>query len=322
MKVIFRLIVLVTFCALQFSCKTTDTIKILGTPKTEIYTPEMKKIATINDNGAVDVEFSKFTHYSYLMSRVPGSKDYVPFAIDYFETDQKKKSLGWTLYAVGLSSIIIGGPVASSSYAAGMSMIGIGGVVAMSSIWPLCSAYAGGVQTKYNFKYPTEFKTNQSLKFVDFVDDGYIKKVESKQDKIEENNDVTSENNLKASSALKSVISLKDYGKQIEGEYIGSGKLKQDGMTIETFDGLIISIEKYTKKDVYVNVKTSDGIEFFSSKILYNIGVSENGGFVLSMEDMPSAKIQINESNDLQYNHPNVNIDGDVYTLEISAVKK
>ncbi len=316
MKVIFRLIVLVTFCALQFSCKTTDTIKIIGTPKTEIYTPEMKKIATINDNGAVDVKFSKRTHYSFLMSRVPGSKDYVPFAIDYLENSQKTMVWGWTLYTVGLSSLVIGGAIVSTP------MMAIGGLVTAGSIWPICSAYSGGIQTMYNFKYPTEFKTNQSLKFVDFVDDGYIKKVESKQDKIEENNDVTSENNLKASSALKSVISLKDYGKQIEGEYIGSGKLKQDGMTIETFDGLIISIEKYTKKDVYVNVKTSDGIEFFSSKILYNIGVSENGGFVLSMEDMPSAKIQINESNDLQYNHPNVNIDGDVYTLEISAVKK
>lgn len=323
MKPIFRLIVFIALSVLLFSCKTTDTIKILGMPKTEIYTPEMKKIATINDDGFVDVKFSKRIHYPFLMSRNPDSDDYVPFALDYREYNYAgKQTFGWTLGLVSYSGLL-GGLLTTviDGTTGGASLLAIA-ALALPATYLVCRDMPlGSVQTNYNFKYPSEFKTNQESKFVDFVDDGYIKNISKKNDQAEKNSS-TSEINTNILSSSKSIISLKDYGKQVEGEYIGVGKLIQNDAVIESFDNIKVTLKRNNKNHVFVEVQTNDGLGFFASESSYEVKKSDKDGWMLIMEEIPDAQIQIDNAMNLLYKHPRVNIDGEIYILEISAKKR
>lgn len=322
MKIILRLIVLVAFSVLQFSCKTTDTIKISGIPDTEIYTPDMKKIGTINKDGNVEVKISRDNYYPFLMSRTSDSNDFVPFALDYKKSNFRlKSSLGYTLEVIGLGAIfgsIV--PLVDGSVGSGAAILTVGALSIATSCWLLSDLY--GMPAMYNYKYLPETKTNQDFKFANFIDNGYIKNIENQSITNKENPVVSSASKENVSKFSKPMVFLKDHAKQVEGVFVGSGNLMQYGEIVERFEGVRVILKRSNKNKVLVDVKTKDGLSFFSSEISYNIKKSEDNGWMLNMQDMPAAQIQINTDMSLQFYHPEVNIDGDIYTLEISADKR
>lgn len=70
-----------------------------------------------------------------------------------------------------------------------------------------------------------------------------------------------------------------------------------------------------------VQVFEGSGESFFSAGNKYGIKKGRDG-FSLALQGIPSAVITINGKGALAYCHPKVNIDGEIYTLEISASKR
>lgn len=68
-----------------------------------------------------------------------------------------------------------------------------------------------------------------------------------------------------------------------------------------------------------MNVFDSDGSKFFDSDAEYTIKKEKNGKYSLFLNDIKDATIQIDSKDNLVYVHPSVNIEGEIFSLSISA---
>ncbi|MBO7317455.1 MAG: hypothetical protein J6U43_01875, partial [Bacteroidales bacterium] len=64
------------------------------------------------------------------------------------------------------------------------------------------------------------------------------------------------------------------------------------------------------------------GVEFFGEASSYTVKRNSDKTYSLIHEKVSEATIEINAVNNMLYLHPRVNIDGDMYILEIKASKK
>ena len=117
----------------------------------------------------------------------------------------------------------------------------------------------------------------------------------------------------------KSTKSFKDYGAMIEGIYVGTGKLRLRDDIVERYSGIQVVITRIDKDRVDVNVVEDNGNEFFSNPSTYEIVKNANNSYTLTHSDISKATIKIDKHKNAIYLHPRVNIDGDLYVLEISA---
>ena len=78
-----KLTFFVLFCSVLFSCSTTQTINVCGEPNSDIYSPEMVRLGTIDNSGNAKITLSSDGYYAYLLSKAPTSDKLIPFAIDY-----------------------------------------------------------------------------------------------------------------------------------------------------------------------------------------------------------------------------------------------
>lgn len=113
---------------------------------------------------------------------------------------------------------------------------------------------------------------------------------------------------------------IKDFGRLIEGTYIGYGSLLQNDNIVEKYEKINISVKRINKNTVSVDVFES-GDAFFSSKTEYSIKKNADK-YLMSLKGIPSAVISIDAQGNLVYHHPKVNIDGEIYTLEINVKKR
>lgn len=81
MKKIYIIYSLIFVCYFLNSCTTSQKIVVEGTSGTEIYSPAMDRLATIDSNGRTGVKLSKDGYYAYLMSHQPNTNQFVPFAL-------------------------------------------------------------------------------------------------------------------------------------------------------------------------------------------------------------------------------------------------
>ena len=81
---------------------------------------------------------------------------------------------------------------------------------------------------------------------------------------------------------------------------------------------VVLRIDNYT-----VNIDVvENGDSYFSSKTKYQVKKKGKNTYVLSLEGISDAFITIDNAGHLTYIHPKVNIDGEIYTLNITANKK
>lgn len=307
------------------SCWTSTKFTVYGEPGTQIMTPSKDTLATISNTGKVKIANDDDDYYAFLLSHKPGTEEYIPFALDY-----KKKSYpgakvvegvgilvggaGGVLALSGLIALIAGDedpgvPLCFGGIAALFVGAGIGG-----------PAYYRNDQTnhEHRYKYNSVQNTNQDIQFTKPVFELYKPEIPVKQDvKVE----TTSKAN-KTLSSSSSTKTLKDNAAKIEGTYIGEGTLKQGNEIIETYNNISISIKKKSKDTVLVNVIESDGSKFFTTDGEYNIKKQSNGKYLLSLKGINNATIEIDTNKKLIYIHPRVNIDGEIYKLNINAKKK
>lgn len=274
------------------SCTVSQTLTISGTPGTEIYDPTMKLVGKIQNDGIAKVEVDVYEHCPFLMSRIPDTQTFIPFALDYKAlNDQWQVALGIPTFSLGW--------------------------IGMRDHVFNCD------QNNYNFKYLKNLKTNEDFNFVPIVDNGTRKTLSNRTSiaaseetpPVEAPGEVTtSAVRHISSSANRKII---DFAKEISYTYVGTGKLQQSGKDVETYDKISVVITRVDNSHVLVNV-VENGQPFFSSELKYSVSKTTDG-YQLVLPSITSAIINIGMEGELTYTHPKVKIDGGLYELLIKA---
>lgn len=333
MKWLYK-ITLITVVALCTSCSTTEKFLVSGTPNTKIYTPDYKHIGTIEQNGTAEIELTSDYYYAFLLSKNSESDIYTPFALDYkYKSRAGAKFLKWT----GISAACLGlyielmGAIMTAADPEGemddvtLPMVVGGAVTALGGMaigWP-ASERMDQTSYEYQFKYLNDQSANSDLNFSKAVFSEPWKERESAKIDNETSNSTVAEKTSVSRKQLteKSAKTLKNYARQVANDYVGTGKLTQNNSTIESYNNIKVRIEYVNRNEVRVNVTESNGSDFFAEYSLYRVEEQADGSYLLTHSKIKEATITIDSYGNLNYNHPKVNIDGEIYNLQINTSK-
>lgn len=274
------------------SCKTTTKITVHGKPGEKVYVYGTKDnygaLATTVESKIKMDDGHSFTAFSYSEAPDDTNDVLIPFALDYKKRDV---TILW--------------------------VTGILGFYPTGSIWT-CVAYIRGLQSAYDhrYKYLSYQRTNSDLTFT-YPDITYLDPPNSKNDQYttKPDNEQSSQISTKKLSN-KSNRTLSDLAKNVVGSYSGKGTLTYKGDMIESYSSVEIVISRIDNKTVNVNVIES-GEPFFTQPSEYSITKTKDGGYKLTNIKFPSAEIRIDNKKKVNYIHPNVNIEGTIYQLQI-----
>ena len=319
MKLLYRITVIIVV-VLFVSCSTTEKFYVSGTPNTKIYTPAHKHVGTIGPNGTAKIELSSNHYYAFLLSKDAGSDTYIPFALDYINKNRAGEE---TLYAtlIYMSALTAGCAIAATADNVGIILgAGVGGPTILGgTAYGIASARSGQTSYEYQFKYLNNQSTNSDLNFTKAVFTEPYKNAGQVNHDISTSPIVEETSVSKKQLTEKSAKTLKNYGKQVAKVYVGTGQLTQSQITIESYNDIKVVIEYVNKDEVQVNVTESNGSDFFADYSLYKVEKRTNGSYLLTHSKIKEATIVIDNNGNLKYKHPKVDIDGDVYELNISA---
>lgn len=326
----------VTFSVLLLgACSTSQKVTIQGVPGTEIYSPTMNRLGVIGSNAQVTLKISSDDYFAYLMSRNASSNELVPFALDYknhsYVGTHVTAWVGLLAATFGASTALVGGALefggGGEDFAVPMMAAGGGALLLGGAIGG--SAYYRSNQTQYvhKYKYLSVQITNQDLQFVKIVDSGYNKAIHNDgmnesvtTTSVSPSNSVTSSTVARRKSSV-SKRTLIDNAKLVSGTYSGTGYLSQKGKIIEEYANTKVVVLRIDNNTVNVDVIES-GESYFSTKNKYQVTKKGKNTYVLSLKGIPDAFITIDNAGHLTYIHPKVNIDDEIYTLNITATKK
>lgn len=342
MNTICKILCAIALTAISLSCSTYQKITIYGEPDTEIFTPDKNKIGTLSSEGKSVVTIPRDVYYAYLLYQDKNSDKKIPFALDYknksFFGTKLLSGTGFALFGIGSAISMVTGVAAIATGEDGEDMgiaplmeAGLIGMVGGGAGVLMTSCAENEEQRERLFEYLPRQSTNQDLRFEKFVDNGYKKEIGSRAVPMEENvaessrkvESVQSESySSKAKSrSSKSKRILTDLAKQVEGTYIGSGKLLLKDETIENYQDIKVVLKRLDKNTVQVDVYESNGEAYFNESGKYSVKKIDSGKYQLTMNGIPSATITIDANKKMVYLHPKVNIDGDLYALRITASK-
>lgn len=316
------------FCCILSGCTSSQTLTVKGMPGTTIYTPNMKKVGVVENNGKAKITLPRGGYYAYLLSQRNGSELLIPFALDY-----KHKSYAGTFTLRNLMYFTAGlGVLASTTGAIALAggdedigtaflVGGFGTTLISAAVGIPVDCRSSQAQYDHKFKYLSWQITNEDMNHMPIVDNG-INKTASlvKQDAPAELHTIDMPASLSSTAKRRtstSTRSIRDYGKAISGKYVGFGTLSKGNETIERYKEISINITRITANTVSVEVIV-DGEPFFNANSEYTIKRTNNV-YNMTLKGIPSATITIDNNNVLTYNHPKVNIEGDIYTLSITA---
>lgn len=322
-----HIVMIIMVVALFSSCSTTEKFYVSGTPNTEIYTPYYAHVGTIGSNGRAKIEISSDNYCAFFLSKSPNSDLYVPFALDYEKRGRFRTRLiegtGMTIAGAGLIIELSGlialfsgdEDISTTLVATGAGIAGVGVAIGAPA-----SSRLSQKSYQYQYQYLNRQQTNEDLQFTKTVFNEPFKGASQAQTVKVAEPTVSKKGTSVSKKRLseKSSKTLKDYGKQTEGMYVGSGTLIQNSETIESYSDVKVKIERISKDEVNVNV-IADGEEFFETPSKYKITKNKDGSYTLKHSSVSAATITINKSGNLTYYHPKINIDGELYALKISA---
>lgn len=293
-------------CLVVSSCATKQKITVFGTPGTEILGQTYKKIGTIQSNGQLQlkIKLNDDIYFSYLLSHTPGTEEYVPFALDY---KYKNYSTAHKIVVYSFVSVV-GCPIA----------------VIMSPF----IGNGNNMTHQYDFKYLKAQRTNDEFVFTAYENTGERRMIGAYAGIGTASGGATAEKvgQKGASTARprtqKAARTLKDYGKAVAGTYRGTGKLRLGDTVVESYGNMKVTIERIDKNSVAVSIVDDYGEPYFSNKATYGVKKGRGRSYQMMLNGIPSATINIDGGGKLVYIHPKVSIEGEVYTLEISALKQ
>lgn len=314
------------------SCSTSQKIMVSGDPGTEILSPQMDYLGTIGMAGQLQLTIPSDSGYEFLLSKSGGDGKCIPFALDYEHHKYKAgfcKYSGIAISSYGSAGLLIGTVLLAVGIPeVGLPMIGAGAGLSGIGLGIGIPGDFRMDQTAYQweYRYLNDHSTNQDIVVTDVVNTGFTRRIEegNQKPKVKVNETPIVKSEIKKQTPVKSTISarsFKDNSKAVVGVYLGSGKLKQRGVVIESFIAISVDIQQIDKKTVAVDVKES-GESFFYSKMIYTVEKDSQGGYLLTSEDIPDATIKIDSQHNLVYSHSSIEIDGELYSLDLKCSKK
>ncbi len=327
---------LVAFCMiLLHSCYTSQKVTVQGVPGTEIYSPTMDRLGVIGASSQVSFKISSDDYFSYLMSKNADSNELIPFALDYknrsYVGTYALRNIGCFVGGVGVFLSFVGliahtggdgeevgDPFLSAGLGTGLLGVLIGGP---------SGERANQTQYDHKYKYLSVQNTNQDIHFAKITDVGYNKTLQDDdKNATAASTSIVEKGSVVASTVVtrkssKTKRTLNDNAKLVSGTYWGSGNLKQNGKIIEEYSAVKVVVLRIDNNTVNVDVIES-GESYFSTKSKYQVKKKGENTYVLSLDGIPDASITIDSAGHLTYIHPKVNIDGEIYTLNITANKK
>lgn len=321
-------------------------INVKAKPGTIVSTPSRAQTWVALESGNVTIKLPRDAYYAYMWASPAFDSDVsVPFALDYkdrryAELDVMEYS-GMGLTAAGLIPVLAGTiALGAGDEGVGPSLFAGGGISALIGSG---LGAAGGIpkmrmQMKYHFEYASVQNANTDLHLtkpvMDYVEDRPKAKGESAYGT--ETSEVPSKSVFGAQKTTKSSRSVS--GKtstsrsahsikkaDVSGSYTGSGQLFKGNDVIESYSNIKIVIKSAPNQPqgkVVVNVLESNGGEYFSEPSVYYVKADAKGECVLVHGDISSATITIYSDGRITYNHPLVEIDGEIYNLKISGKKQ
>lgn len=332
MKQIINLLVLFGVCVVLTSCWTSTKISVLSEPGTEILRSDNTLIGVTDNTGKLTFKMDDDTYSAFLISHKPNTDAYIPFALDYKTRDITgtcmQEITGGAIAAAGVFSLLVGTcailgnseDVAKPFWLAG-SAATLGGVVIG---WP-ATFRKSQVSYDHKFKFQKFQNTNLDLSFKkpNLIQENPITDRPIKVEQQLTTEVAKVDNTSKSSKRLsqKSSKTFKDYASQIQGTYVGSGKLTQNKKTIETYENISVKLRYISTTKVGVIVTESNGNKFFDEESVYTITKTSNG-YKLMLDGINAATIVIDGNKKLVYLHPRVNIDNEIYELSITGFLK
>ena len=326
MKIILKLLIMIGMVVF-YSCSSTQNITVKGTPGTEIYSPANTKLGVINSEGELKVSVPNGGgFYHYLLSGKVGEGKLVPFALNYKHSGSYELQnamiyggAGLALWGALSSALIVADGEPGGLICAGVAAVG--GIIGGIGLY-LSNKNDGKY---YEYRYLSYQKTNEDLAFLPIQDTGYKKGVESVNCVVDD----TPNRRVKASASVSSDNQTsaskrqikKDVSKFVSGSYIGTGSLSQKGKIVEKYDLVKVLITRIDNANVLIDV-VEGGESFFNSKIRYQVVKKGKNTYVLSLNGVSGASIIIDKNGRLTFKHPKVNIEGELYTLNINAEKE
>lgn len=284
---------------------TKQVITVFGTPGTEILDHKYNKFGSIQSNGQLQFKIRlNNDYYPYLLSHTPGTEKYVPFALDY----KHKKYIHYDGFNGALWGSIIGIPIALATL-------------------PI-TANDNNITDYHDAKYLKTQRTNDEFVFTAYENTGERRAVGTYASIGTASSGTMSTASVQEGVSTarprtqKAARTLRDYGKAVAGTYRGTGKLRQGETTVESYGNMTVTIERTDKSSVAVSVTDDYGEPFFNNKATYGVKKGRGRSYRLTLNGIPSATISVGGNGKLAYIHPKVNIDGEIYTLEISATKR
>lgn len=317
-------------CMVLTSCWTSTKFTVQTEPGTEIMSKDYALLSVADSRGKAKVKISDDEYSAFLLSHRPNTDVYIPFALDYKSRSVVGSGLqvftGYWLEGMGCV-LMIGGTVAVLSGAedAGLPLVigGAGAAFAGMGIGMPADSRMDQVAYDHQYKYLKQQRTNQDLSLTkpNFATDNPVRVAQTVPVAVQTEQATTQSGSSTSSKKLsqRSSKTLKDKATQIQGTYVGKGKLTKDKEIIETYVDITVTINRIDKDKVGVMVTEKDGSQFFDKTSEYTISSASNGVFKLVLDGINSAEITIDSNKKLIYLHPRVNIDGDIYTLSIEG---
>lgn len=313
---------------MMLSCKSSQTITVHAAPGTKIYTPAdiQNPVGSVSNSGKLKVKLSVKPYFGYLLAEAPQSSLKVPFGLDYKHTKYELNMLTGTLCTTLGCCLITTGIISSSDTpSTGIGLAAGGALLTAAGIKSWCSLPRDGWQAYSGFAYEKNQNAIQDLPLSSSLErndpprpaaeTGRPEKI--LRSKAVSGASATATSVQKASKAKKSRT---DFGAAVAGDYTGSGMLKSARTTVESYGNILVSIVRINASTVRVRV-IENGEEFFESPMDYTVKRQKNGSYLLTLPDIPSAKITLTPDHKLIYIHDKVNIDSEIYTLSITARK-
>lgn len=284
MKNIIKFLTICIFVCSVSSCLTSkQSVTVSGTPGTEIFTSPgegLEKLGTIGNEGKIKIKLSRNGYIPYLLSYDKNTDKYYPMGVDYKYTSKF------------------------------VSELALAGVFTAGIYVYLNEGYFNSRQFEEEFRYLDNQTISSAIPNAPYANTGERREVANR----------TSSSGLlsKAStSSSTSKLLRKDYSKQLQGEYIGNGKLLQKENVVETYRNMKVVMSSVDRNTMTVEI-LMDGNEAVFAPCDYNIKSQGSNNFVLTSKEDSSNKIII-KGNKINYNNPNVRIDGEKYNLQITA---
>lgn len=337
-----KLLLITGIMLLIVSCSTTEKFSVYVPGGTKVYTPNNPTtpsgIATASDK--VDVVVPSDMYCGYILAQAAGSDVKVPIGLDY-KTNRHtgaKAALytGGTLTCVGIGTAMVGGiaMIAAASQgdegnqdsfgmitAAGAAVGGVGALICMPAQGRLR-------QTAYDYNFGYEKKQRVNMPALSFTllnpnsPKGYEEENAAKRESTSSRRKASSGKDVIAETATGSRVNKTrtDNAKKIVGTYTGHGTLFSGKNIDEKYSEISVIIERKDKNQVFVRIIENDE-DYFDAPLVYEVRKNKNGSYTLNIDKLPEAVIQITSSGKLTFKHRKVNIENQIYTLEITADK-